>query len=68
MENKREILEALLPALQKTRVGRNLQDIVLDENEKWVTLLFRDGEKLIYVAYDSGIAMILDIADEMLIH
>ena len=63
MENKQEICDRLLPALQKTRALNDLKDLdyhVYPEEE--VLAVFRDGYcRKINVACDSGLAMISDI-------
>ena len=63
MENKQEICDRLLLALQKTRAMNDLKDLdyhVWPEEEVWA--VFRDGyQKKINVACDSGLAMIKDV-------
>lgn len=62
MENKQEICDLLLPALQHTG---SLQDVIAleyDSVQEVVTATYRNGyQKSIDVAADSGVAMIRDI-------
>ena len=61
MEDKYEILEHLLNALQLTRQCRDLIDLDYDVQTQTVTAHFDGGHKRINVAMDSGIAMIKDV-------
>ena len=61
MENKQDILDFLLPALQWTRACEDLCTLEYDEETEIVTATFANGSKKINVAMDSGIAMIRDV-------
>ena len=64
MENKQEILNKLLPALQATRNLSNLDSLkyVNDNNDEIVIATFKNGgEKTVNVTADSGTAMITDL-------
>lgn len=61
MENKQEILDKLLPALQATRGLSDLIDLTYDPTGEIVTARFPGGPKYINVAGDSGTAMIRDV-------
>ena len=65
-ENKQEILDLLLPALQKTR---NLYDIIAleyDPVKELVYARFESGfQKIANVALDSGTAMIRDVIKQI---
>lgn len=61
MENKQDILDFLLPALQWTRACEDLCSLVYDEEKEVVTATFANGSRKINVAMDSGIAMIRDV-------
>lgn len=65
-ENKQEILDLLLPALQKTS---NLHDLVVLEYEPVKELVyarFESGyQKIANVALDSGTAMISDVIKQI---
>ena len=66
MENKQEICDRLLPALQKTRALHDLEDLdyhVYPKEEVWA--VFRGGVKRINVAADSGLTMIRDIIEAL---
>lgn len=66
MENKQEICDRLLPALQKTRALHDLEDLeyrVDPKEEVWA--IFRGGVRKINVAADSGLAMIRDIVEAL---
>lgn len=61
MENKQDILDFLLPALQLTRACEDLCSLEYDEEMEIVTATFANGSRKINVAMDSGIAMIRDV-------
>lgn len=61
MENKQDILDFLLPALQLTRACEDLCSLEYDEELEIVTATFAKGTRKINVACDSGIAMIRDV-------
>lgn len=61
MENKQEILNLLLPALQATRNLYDLASLEYDPYKEIVIATFNNGHiKLANVAMDSGTAMITD--------
>lgn len=67
-EDKREICEKLLQALQATRYMDDLMDLeysgTLTCGEEYVTALFRNGSrKTINITYDSGYALIQDVME-----
>ena len=67
-EDKREICEKLLQALQATRHMDELVDLeysgMLTCGEEYVTALFRNGSrKTINVTCDSGYALIQDVME-----
>lgn len=62
MENKQEILDKLLPALQATRIFRDLASLDYDPQTEMVTAAYDGGATLrVNVAGDSGFAMIKDV-------
>lgn len=62
MEQKQEILDKLLPALQATRALDNLKSLTYSREKETVTAVFESGgTRTINVAADSGIAMIQDV-------
>ncbi len=60
-ENKDVIVRYLKPLLQCTRAGSGIKDLVLDNQEEYVTIVFEGGTKKAPVMGDSGIALIQDI-------
>ena len=60
-ENKREIVQKLKELLQITREGSGVKDLILDEKEKCVTIVYECGSKQVNVEADSGIALIRDV-------
>lgn len=60
-ENKREIVQKLKELLQVTRAGSSIKDLILDEQEKCVTIVYECGSKQVDVTGDSGIALIQDV-------
>ena len=60
-ENKDMIARYLKPLLQCTRAGSDIKDLVLDNQEQYVTIVFENGTKRVPVMGDSGIALIQDI-------
>ena len=62
-ENKQEILDALLPALQKTRLLNDLiaLEYVNEGTQETVVAYFPGKEKRINVTMDSGASMIFDV-------
>ena len=62
MENKQEILGRLLPALQATRMFRDLASLEYESEQEMVTAVYEGGATLrVNVAGDSGFAMIKDV-------
>lgn len=67
-ENKQEICDSLCAALMKTRDQRDLVSLTFDENLEIVTAKYADGdEKEISVWGDSGVALIKDIIEELVV-
>ena len=60
-ENKQEILDLLLPALQATRNLSDLKNLTYDNHREIVIACFEKGVKFANVEGDSGTAMIKDI-------
>lgn len=68
MENKKEICDSLCATLQKTRDQRDLLSLTFDEALEIVTAKYADGdEKEISVWGDSGVALIKDIIEELVV-
>lgn len=62
MENKKEIVFRLKILLKATRIGDNIKDMVLSEDSKEVTILFRaGGSRKVNIEGDSGYAVIKDV-------
>lgn len=62
MENKEEIVMRLKLLLMATRAGSGIEDLILSEDQKAVTVKFRNGgERQVNVECDSGIALIGDV-------
>lgn len=62
MENKEEIVIKLKILLKSTRAGGNIADLILNEEESEITILFRAGEtRKVNIEADSGIAIIKDV-------
>lgn len=62
MENKEEIVMKLKILLKSTRAGSNIADLILNEEESEITILFRAGEtRKVNIEADSGIAIIKDV-------
>lgn len=60
-ENKSEIVQRLKELLQVTRAGSGIRDLILDGQEKCVTIVYECGSKQVDVTGDSGIALIQDV-------
>lgn len=60
-EDKQEICDLLLPALQATREYKDLISLTYDKESEYVVAKFSKGIKSINVTMDSGAAMIRDI-------
>ena len=66
MENKKEILDKLLPALQATRNLCDLTGIKYDAGKEVVYAEFKGGYiKIANVAMDSGTSMIRDVIGQI---
>jgi len=66
MENKQEILDLLLPALQATRNLGDLVSLTYDPETEMVAAVFtKGGAKLANVAMDSGTSMIRDVIKQI---
>lgn len=64
MEDKREILARLLPALQATRAGSDIKDLKyrLNEHDEYCVIVFQDGYlKEISIGCDSGLEIIVAV-------
>lgn len=67
MENKQDILNKLLPALQATRQFNDLASLEYNAEYETVKATFTTGYyKTANVAADSGIAMIKDVIKQIL--
>ena len=63
-ECKQKILDLLLPALQETRALNDLMSLVYvktEQDEERVIAIFPEGDKIVNVTMDSGVAMIQDV-------
>lgn len=68
-ENKQEICDSLCATLQKTRDQRDLLSLTFDEALEIVIAEYTDGDKKeINVWGDSGIALIKDIIEELVVY
>ena len=68
-ENKQEICNSLCATLQKTRDQKNLESLTFDEALETVTAKYANGdEKEISVWGDSGIALIKDVIEELVVY
>ena len=62
MENKEEIIMRLKLLLKATRAGNSIADLILNEGQDTVIILFRHGAvREVNIAVDSGIAIIKDV-------
>ena len=64
MEDKKKILDLLLPALQETRNLEDLMSLVyvkLENGEERVIAIFPAGDKAVNITGDSGTSMIQDV-------
>lgn len=63
-EDKKEIVNHLEALLKKTRAGKNIAALRLNEQEKYVTILFQSGgRREINIDGDSGYAIIKDVIE-----
>ena len=68
-ENKQEICNSLCATLQKTRDQRDLVSLTLDKRQETVIAEYTDGdEKEISVWGDSGVALIKDIIEQLVVY
>lgn len=68
-ENKREICNSLCATLRKTRDQRDLVSLTFDEALETVTAEYADGEKKeINVWGDSGVALIRDVIEQLVVY
>ena len=66
MENKQEILDKLLPAVQLTTAGNDIEELTYNRESEIVEIRFRNGgTRKVNVRMDSGIAMIRDVLREI---
>lgn len=65
MENKQEILNALLTALKLTRSQHDLEELLYHPDKETVDIIYKKGAVSVNVAMDSGIAMIRDVLKVM---
>ncbi len=66
MEDKKEIVMLLKHLLQATRAGKEIEQMELSGNGEMIYISFRNKcVRNVNVACDSGIAMILDVANAL---
>lgn len=65
MENKQDILDALVECLKLTRDQHDLEQLIYDEELELVTIAWENGGTTVNVAMDSGIAMIRDVLNAL---
>jgi len=68
MENKQQILDYLLKALQATRAGNDVSALKFDADKELVYVYFDNRTtpgRVINVAMDSGIAMLKDVINHI---
>lgn len=66
MENKEEIIMRLKLLLKATRAGSGIEDLVLNDVQDTVTVLFAHGAtRDVSIAADSGIAIIKDVVSAL---
>ena len=62
MENKEEIILRLKLLLQVTRAGSGIEELLLNETQSRVTIVYQGGYKReVDIAGDSGYAIIQDV-------
>lgn len=62
MENKNDIVKRLKLLLMATRAGSGIENLVLNEAQDTVTIMFKTGSsRKVNIAGDSGIAIIKDV-------
>ena len=68
-ENKQEICDSLCATLQKTRDQRDLLSLTFDEALEIVIAEYTDGDKKeINVWGDSGVALIKDVIEQLVVY
>lgn len=68
-ENKQEICDSLCATLQKTRDQKNLESLTFDKTLEIVIAEYTDGEKKeIGVWGDSGVALIKDVIEQLVVY
>lgn len=68
-ENKQEICDSLCVTLQKTRDQRDLLSLTFDKTLEIVIAEFTDGDdKKISVCGDSGVALIRDVIEQLVVY
>ena len=60
-EDKQAILNALLPALQLTRAGKDVVKLIYDKDTEKVWIDYVGGIDAVNVRADSGAAMLVDV-------
>lgn len=65
-EGKQAICNALLPALQLTRAGAEIEALCYSKERETVTIAYSDGTTPVNVNLDSGAAMVLDIVKALM--
>ena len=68
MENKQQILNALLNTINLTRAGNDVTKLEYDAQREYVLVYFRNNTtsgRQINVAMDSGIAMLKDVINHI---
>lgn len=68
MENKQQILDYLLKAVQATRAGNDVSSLKFDTDKELVYVYFDNSTtpgRSINVAMDSGIAMLKDVINHI---
>lgn len=62
MENKKDIVDRLKLLLIATRAGANIEELILSEDERLITIKFKEGgSREVDVEGDSGYAIIRDV-------
>ena len=65
-ENKKEIVIRLGILLKATRAGEDIKNLLLSEDENFVTIVWENGaEKKVCVEADSGAALIRDVINAL---
>lgn len=68
MENKQQIMDLLLKAIQATRAGNDVSALDFDATNELVYVYFGGSDipgRIINVAMDSGIAMLKDVINHI---